>query len=120
MAKQQVEAQAAPVIPIEKPSDEVQSTSEALAQLRLKRREESSHSSEKRTMPTIQELQAQAAPLQEHVEEVAVDAKIGTCGKLILFLNISVNALKKHSKILIIKRKLIKTSRKINETKKKK
>lgn len=116
MAKQQVVAPAAPasapVIPIEKPSYEVQSTSEALAQLRLKRREESSHSSEKKTMPTIQELQAQAAPLQEHVEEVAVEAKIGTCGKLISFFNVPVITLIKHSKIQIIEKKIYKNPKK--------
>lgn len=65
---------------MEKPSFEIASTSEALAQLRLKRREESSqHSSEKKA-PTLQEIEAEAAPFEEDVQEAVVEAKTGTCG----------------------------------------
>lgn len=76
----QEQVSAPPAIPMEKPSFEIASTSEALAQLRLKRREESSqHSSEKKA-PTLQEIEAEAAPFEEDVQEAVVEAKTGTCG----------------------------------------
>lgn len=64
----------------EKPS-EFSSTTEALAQLRLKRREESKGSSETRA-PTLQQLEAEAAPLEESAPEPTVEAKSGTHGKI--------------------------------------
>lgn len=75
-----VQAAPAPSITPVVEKTEVSSTTEALAQLRLKRREESSHSSEKR-VPTLQEIEAEAAPFEQHAEEAVVEAKSGTAGK---------------------------------------
>lgn len=70
-----------PAVAKEAPPSEISSTTDALAQLRMKHREESSKSSETKG-PTLQQLEAEAAPFEEVEEvEVAMDAKTGNAGK---------------------------------------
>lgn len=62
------------------PPSEIESTIDAIAQLRIQHRAESSGSSEKRG-PTMQELEAEAAPIEEEVQEEVVEARVGRAGK---------------------------------------
>lgn len=64
----------------------ISSTPDALAQMRLKRREEASSSSDTKApkAPTLQELQAEAAPLVEPPEE-EIPEKRGTSGMVFYF-----------------------------------
>lgn len=59
---------------------EISSTEDALAQMRLKHREESSKSSETKA-PTIQQLEAEASHLDEDVQEEVLQPQTGTNGK---------------------------------------
>lgn len=71
-------------IPKEVPPSEVEvaSTTDALAQLRMKRREESSRSGESRK--TMQQLEAEAAPFDE-VPEVVPEVERGEKGKTFIY-----------------------------------
>lgn len=61
---------------------EISSTEDALAQMRLKHREESSKSGETKA-PTIQQLEAEACPFEEAVQEEVMQPQTGTNGKLV-------------------------------------
>lgn len=68
---------AAPVQAKQETPSEVSSTTDALAQLRMTKRSESSSEAK---APTMQQLEAEAAPLEE-VQEAVVEARVGKCGK---------------------------------------
>lgn len=59
----------------------VMSTTDALDRLRIKRKEESKSSGSTKA-PTLQQYLSEAAPFEEHVQEV-VEARMGRCGKII-------------------------------------
>lgn len=65
---------------------EISSTTDALAQLRLKHREESSKSGESKG-PSLKDLEAEAAPFEQYQEEVKI-AKTGSGGKHQLLANV--------------------------------
>lgn len=58
---------------------QVMSTTDALAALRLRRKEESKSSGSTKAT-TLQQYESLAAPFEEYVPEV-VEAKMGKCGK---------------------------------------
>lgn len=75
--------------PTEAPAAEITSTTDALNQMRLKRREEASASSESKSAtkapPTLHELEAEAAPFEEVLEEV-IPEKRGEAGTICLVI----------------------------------
>lgn len=74
--------------PTEAPPAEITSTTDALNQMRLKRREEASVSSESKSTkapPTLHELEAEAAPFEEVQEEV-IPEKRGEAGTICLVI----------------------------------
>lgn len=75
-----------PSITQQTPPSEIASTTDALAQLRLKRREEASGSSEPKATKgqTVQDLEAEAAPFEE-VQEEAIPEKRGAAGMTFAF-----------------------------------
>lgn len=76
-----MQPQAPPPLAKEEPPAEIASTTDALAQMRIKRREEASGSSEQKSTkaPTLQELEAEAAPFEE-VPEEKIPEKRGEAG----------------------------------------
>lgn len=72
----------APPAAKEEPPAEIASTTDALAQMRLKRREEASGSSESKPTkaPTLHELEAEAAPFEEEAAEEVIPEKRGEAG----------------------------------------
>lgn len=76
-----------PSVTKEAPPSEISSTTDALAHLRLKRREEASSSSDSKPtkVQTLHELEAEAATFEEVAEEV-VPEKRGTAGMIFVFI----------------------------------
>lgn len=60
---------------------EISSTIDALAHLRMTKRSDGSSKSSETKGPTLQQLEAEAAPIEE-VQEAVAEARIGKCGKL--------------------------------------
>lgn len=75
-----------PSVTKEAPPSEISSTTDALAQLRLKRREEASSSSDSKATKgrTLYELEAEAAPFEEIPEEKILE-KRGTAGMTFVY-----------------------------------